>query len=31
MINIRSEREISLLKEAGKLNYLTHQEIKKTY
>jgi len=29
MINIRSEREISLLKEAGKLNYLTHQEIKK--
>ena len=29
MINIRSKREIELLREAGYINYLTHQEIKK--
>lgn len=29
MINIKSEREIELMKEAGHLNYLAHEEIKK--
>jgi len=29
MISIKSEREIKLMREAGKLNYLTHEEIKK--
>lgn len=29
LINIKSEREINLMKEAGHLNYLTHEEIKK--
>ena len=29
MISIKSEREIDLMREAGKLNYLTHEEIKK--
>lgn len=29
MINIRSEREISIMRESGYINYLTHQEIKK--
>lgn len=29
MINIKSEREIDLMKQAGHLNYLTHEEIKK--
>lgn len=28
MINIRSEREIELIKQAGHLNFLTHEEIK---
>ena len=29
MISIKSEREIKLMREAGYLNYLTHEEIKK--
>ncbi len=29
MINIKSEREIKLMKYAGHINYLTHEEIKK--
>ena len=29
LINIKSEREINLMKQAGHLNYLTHEEIKK--
>ncbi len=29
MISIKSEREIKLMREAGKINYLTHEEIKK--
>ena len=29
MISIKSDREISLMREAGKLNYLTHEEVKK--
>ena len=29
MINIKSDREIELLKEAGRLTYLTHLEVKK--
>ncbi len=29
MISIKSEREIKLMREAGKLNYLTHEEVKK--
>ena len=29
MISIKSDREISLMKEAGRLNFLTHEEIKK--
>ena len=29
MINIKSKREIDLLKEAGRMTYLTHQEVKK--
>ena len=29
MINIRSKREIELMKQAGHINYLTHQELKK--
>ncbi len=29
MISIKSEREIELMREAGKLNYLTHEEVKK--
>ncbi|MDE5539606.1 MAG: type I methionyl aminopeptidase [Bacilli bacterium] len=29
MISIKSEREIKLMREAGKLNFLTHEEIKK--
>ena len=29
MISIKSDREIRLMREAGKLNYLTHEEIKK--
>ncbi len=29
MINIKSKREIELLKEAGRLTYLTHMEVKK--
>ena len=29
MINIKSEREIELLKEAGRLTYLTHKEVEK--
>lgn len=29
MISIKSEREIKLMREAGKLNYLAHEEIKK--
>ncbi|MCI8394926.1 MAG: type I methionyl aminopeptidase [Bacilli bacterium] len=29
MINIKSEREIELMRQAGHLNYLTHEEIKK--
>lgn len=29
LINIKSEREIDLMKKAGHLNYLTHEEIKK--
>ena len=29
MISIKSDREIKLMREAGKLNYLTHEEIKK--
>ena len=29
IINIKSEREIELLKEAGRLTYLTHQEVAK--
>lgn len=29
LINIKSEREIALMKQAGHLNYLTHEEIKK--
>ena len=29
MISIKSEREIALMREAGKLNYLTHEEVKK--
>lgn len=29
LINIKSEREIELMKKAGHLNYLTHEEIKK--
>ena len=29
MITIKSEREISLMKHAGHINYLTHQEVKK--
>ena len=29
MISIKSEREIKLMREAGILNYLTHEEIKK--
>lgn len=29
LINIKSEREIELMKEAGHLNFLTHEEIKK--
>lgn len=29
MVNIKSEREIALMKEAGHYNYLTHEEIKK--
>jgi len=29
LINIKSEREIELMRQAGHLNYLTHEEIKK--
>jgi len=29
MINIRSDREISLMKKAGEINYLTHLELRK--
>lgn len=29
MISIKSEREIEIMKEAGYINYLTHQELKK--
>lgn len=29
MISIKSDREIELMREAGKLNYLTHEEVKK--
>lgn len=29
MISIKSEREIELMREAGKINYLAHEEIKK--
>ena len=29
MITIKSEREIELLKEAGRLTYLTHKEVEK--
>ena len=29
MISIKSDREISLVREAGRLNYLTHEEVKK--
>jgi methionyl aminopeptidase len=29
MINIRSNREIELMRQAGHINYLTHQELKK--
>ena len=29
MISIKSDREISLMREAGRLNYLTHEEVKK--
>lgn len=29
LINIKSEREIELMKQAGHLNYLTHEELKK--
>ncbi len=29
MISIKSEREIALMKEAGHINYLTHEELKK--
>ncbi len=29
MISIKSEREINLMREAGRLNYLTHEEVKK--
>ena len=29
MISIKSEREIKLMREAGILNYLTHEEVKK--
>ena len=29
MINIRSKREIELMKQAGHINYLTHQELRK--
>jgi len=29
MINIKSDREIMLMKEAGYINYLTHEELKK--
>ncbi len=29
LINIKSDREIDLMKQAGHLNYLTHEEIKK--
>ena len=29
MISIKSEREIKIMKEAGYINYLTHQELKK--
>lgn len=30
MISIKSQREIDIMKEAGHINYLTHQELKKT-
>ena len=29
MISIKSQREIDIMKEAGHINYLTHQELKK--
>ena len=29
MISIKSEREIELMRYAGHINYLTHEEIKK--